>query len=148
MAGWTDIAAEGWVARLPQGWRPYAVLARLDRPIGAWLLFLPGLWSILMAHTAPGRTAWLVALFGAGSVVMRGAGCVVNDMWDRDMDRKVTRTAARPLASGALRMRQAALFLAMLLGIGLAILMQLNGLAQALGVARCCWWHCIPWPSA
>ena len=111
------------------------MLARLDRPIGAWLLFLPGFWSILLAHTTFARTLWLIASFGLGSVVMRGAGCVVNDMWDRDMDRRVTRTAGRPLASGALRMRQAAAFLGILLGIGLLILLQLNGLAQALGVA-------------
>lgn len=134
MVGWTDIERDGWVARLPPRWRPYAVLARLDRPIGAWLLFLPGLWGILLAGVPLGQAAWLVLLFGVGSVVMRGAGCVVNDMWDRDMDRQVTRTAGRPLASGALRMRQAAWFLAALLSLGLAILLQLNGLAQALGV--------------
>ena len=135
MAGWTDIAWDGWVARLPSEWRAYAVLARLDRPIGAWLLFLPGLWSILLAGPLDTRAAWLILLFGVGSVVMRGAGCVVNDMWDRDMDRRVTRTAGRPLASGALRMRQAAGFLLALLGIGLLILLQLNTLARALGVA-------------
>ncbi len=133
--GWTDIAAGGWVARLPAGWRPYALLARLDRPIGAWLLFLPGLWSILLARPGAVEAVRLVSLFALGAVVMRGAGCVVNDMWDRDMDRLVTRTAGRPLASGALRMRQAAIFLAVLLLIGLAVLLQLNGLAQALGVA-------------
>ncbi len=134
MAGWTDIAWDGWVARLPSLWQPYAVLARLDRPIGVWLLFLPGLWSILLARAANARTAWLVLLFGVGSVAMRGAGCVVNDMWDRDMDRRVTRTAGRPLASDALHMREALWFLAALLGIALVILLQLNGLAQALGV--------------
>ena len=111
------------------------MLARLDRPIGAWLLFLPGLWSILLARMAPAPTLRLLLLFGVGAVVMRGAGCVVNDMWDRDMDRKVTRTAARPLASGALRMRQAAWFLAALLAVGLLILLQLLPLAQALGIA-------------
>ena len=132
--GWTDIAAGGWVARLPAAWRPYAVLARLDRPIGSWLLFLPGLWSILFARPAPAEAARLVLLFGLGAVVMRSAGCVVNDMWDRDMDRLVTRTAGRPLASGALRMRQAAVFLAGLLLAGLLVLLQLNALAQALGV--------------
>jgi 4-hydroxybenzoate polyprenyltransferase len=126
----TDISTAGWVGRLPPALVPYVHLARLDRPIGGWLLFMPGLWSILLA----GGTAWLVGLFLVGSFVMRGAGCVVNDMWDRDMDRKVARTAGRPLASGALRMRQAAAFLAGLLVIGLAILLQLNGLAQALGV--------------
>lgn len=134
MAGWTDIAWDGWVARLPSGWRAYAVLARLDRPIGVWLLFLPGLWSILLAGPPDAHAAWLILLFGVGSVAMRSAGCVVNDMWDRDMDRRVTRTAGRPLASGALRMRQAAWFLLALLGAGLLILLQLNGLARALGV--------------
>ena len=127
----TDISTSGWVGRLPPSVVPYALLARLDRPIGGWLLFMPGLWSILLA----GGRWWLVGLFLVGSFVMRGAGCVVNDMWDRDMDRKVTRTAGRPLASGALRMRQAALFLGGLLVIGLGILLQLNGLARWLGVA-------------
>jgi 4-hydroxybenzoate polyprenyltransferase len=134
MQGWTDIAGTGWVARLPPAARAYAVLARFDRPIGAWLLFLPGLWSILLARADTAATIRLVALFAVGSVVMRAAGCVVNDMWDRDMDRQVTRTAARPLASGALRMRQAAVFLAALLTLGLAILLQLDRAAQALGV--------------
>jgi len=126
----TDIVAGGWVARLPESWRPYALLTRLDRPIGAWLLFLPGLWGILLGHP----DAWLVALFAVGSVVMRGAGCVVNDLWDRDLDRRVARTAGRPLASGALRPFDALLFLAGLLVVGLLILVQLNGLAIALGV--------------
>ena len=132
--GWTDIAAGGWVARLPASWRPYALLARLDRPIGSWLLFLPGLWSILLARPAPAEAVRLILLFGLGALVMRSAGCVVNDMWDRDMDRLVTRTAGRPLASGALRMRQAAALVLALLLAGLLILLQLNGLAQALGV--------------
>ena len=134
MAGWTDIDAGGWVARLPNGWRPYALLMRLDRPIGAWLLFLPGLWGILLGRGVDAEAVRLIVLFALGSLVMRGAGCVVNDMWDRDMDRRVTRTAARPLASGALRMRHAATFLAVLCAIGLLILLQLNRPAQALGV--------------
>jgi 4-hydroxybenzoate polyprenyltransferase len=134
MSAHTDIAANGWVARLPPGWRPYILLARLDRPIGAWLLFLPGLWGILLA--GPTRdTLRLLLLFALGSVVMRSAGCVVNDLWDRDIDRMVTRTAGRPLASGALRPRHALIFLAVLLCIGLAILLQLDRLAQALGAA-------------
>ena len=135
MAGYTDIVTEGWVARLPRAWLPYVLLMRLDRPIGAWLLFLPGLWSILLARAAPGRSIGLVALFLAGAFVMRGAGCVVNDMWDRDMDRRVTRTAGRPLASGMIGMRRAALFLGALLAFGLAILLRLDPLAQWLGVA-------------
>lgn len=135
MRGHTDIAATGWPARLPPGWLPYVLLARLDRPIGAWLLFLPGLWSILLARAPAARSLWLIAMFGVGSLLMRAAGCVVNDMWDRDMDRLVTRTAGRPLASGAIRMREAVVFLMALLAASLLILLQLNNLAQVLGVA-------------
>jgi 4-hydroxybenzoate polyprenyltransferase len=135
MPAHTDIIADGWVARLPMGWRPYALLARLDRPIGAWLLFLPGLWGVLLARPGASEAARLVALFGVGAVVMRSAGCVVNDLWDRDIDRKVARTAGRPLASGALRPRQALAFLAVLLAVGLAILLQLNVLCWVLGTA-------------
>jgi 4-hydroxybenzoate polyprenyltransferase len=131
----TDIVRGGWVARLPPGWVPYALLARADRPVGGWLLFLPGLWAIALAAPSWGVGLWLAALFLAGSFVMRAAGCVVNDMWDRELDRQVARTAGRPLASGALRLRQAAWFLAGLLAVGLAILLQLNLVAQALGVA-------------
>ncbi len=134
MTSWTDIPATGWIARLPPKARAYAVLGRFDRPIGAWLLFLPGLWSILMARQPMQPTLRLLLLFGIGAIVMRAAGCVVNDMWDRDMDRQVTRTASRPLASGAVRMREAAVFLTVLLGIGLVILVQLNPLARLLGV--------------
>ncbi len=130
----TDIVSTGWIARLPPLWRPYALLLRLDRPIGAWLLFLPGSWGLLLSGAPAGRTAWLVLLFAIGSVVMRGAGCVVNDMWDRDLDRLVARTAGRPLASGALRMRQAALLLVALLLAGLLVLLQLPPLCWALGV--------------
>ena len=131
----TDIAAEGWVSRLPWRLRPYALLLRLDRPIGIWLLFLPGAWGLLLSGAPPGRTAWLLLLFAVGSVVMRGAGCIVNDMWDRELDRKVARTAARPLASGALGMRHAAGLLALMLAAGLAVLLQLPLLCWALGVA-------------
>ena len=134
MVAHTDIRTEGWIARLPRRLRPYALLARLDRPIGVWLLFLPGLWGILLGGAGVGRTTWLIVLFALGSLVMRAAGCVVNDLWDRDIDRKVARTAARPLASGALRAWQAMIFLALLLALGLAVLLQLNGLAQGLGV--------------
>ena len=130
----TDIVATGWVSRLPRAWQPYLLLARVDRPIGTWLLFLPGVWGILLAGAPVDVTVRLIVLFAIGSLAMRAAGCVVNDLWDRDIDRQVTRTAGRPLASGAIRPRQALVFLAMLLLIGLAVLLQLNPLAQALGV--------------
>ncbi len=135
MTAHTDIAASGWVSRLPRRWLPYLLLARVDRPIGIWLLFLPGSWGILLARTGWPETLRLVLLFGVGSVAMRAAGCVVNDLWDRDIDRLVARTSGRPLASGAIRPRQALVFLAALLGSGLVVLLSLNRLAQALGMA-------------
>ena len=131
----TDIVATGWVSRLPRAWLPYLLLARVDRPIGTWLLFLPGLWGILLVRAPVSETIRLVLLFAFGSLVMRAAGCVVNDLWDRDIDRKVVRTAGRPLASGALRPRHAFVFLAVLLLAGLVVLLQLNRLSQVLGVA-------------
>lgn len=131
----TDIVAAGWVARLPRAWLPYLLLARVDRPIGTWLLFLPGLWGILLPRPTAGEAIRLVILFAIGSLAMRAAGCVVNDLWDRDIDRKVVRTAGRPLASGALRPRHALVFLAILLLAGLAVLLQLNRLCWVLGVA-------------
>lgn len=131
----TDIATTGWIAHLPPKARAYAQLMRLDRPVGIWLLFLPGLCGILLpAGPSWQQRALLALLFAVGSVVMRGAGCVVNDMWDRDIDAKVARTAGRPLASGRLRMREAATLLALLLALGLAILLALNPLCWALGV--------------
>jgi 4-hydroxybenzoate polyprenyltransferase len=135
MDGFTDIRLGGWVARLPPAVIPYAILARLDRPIGSWLLFLPGLWSIFFAAATAGAAIRLTILFGIGAVVMRGAGCVVNDLWDRKMDSQVERTKTRPLASGALRPIDALVFLAILSAIGLLILLQLNNTARLLGVA-------------
>ena len=129
----TDIRQTGWIARAPAVTRPYLLLARLDRPIGIWLLFLPGAWGILLARAPAAETVRLLVLFAAGSVTMRAAGCVVNDMWDRDLDRRVTRTAGRPLASGALDMKRAALFLACLLAVSLGVLLQLRPLCWALG---------------
>ena len=130
----TDIVATGWVRHLPERLRPFALLARLDRPIGTWLLLLPGAWGILLPEGMPGwHRLRLLALFAVGSLVMRSAGCVVNDMWDRDLDRQVARTRGRPLASGALRMREAAWFLLVLLLLGLAVLLSLNRLCWVLG---------------
>jgi 4-hydroxybenzoate polyprenyltransferase len=131
----TDIRQDGWIARLPPAAQPFALLARLDRPIGAWLLFLPGLWSILLAHQRLWLSLWLILLFGVGAIVMRGAGCVVNDLWDRKLDRAVARTAARPLAAGTVSVPGALGFLVGLLLIGLLILLQLNRAAQITGAA-------------
>src|SRR4051812_3724039 len=134
MQGYTDIEARGWVARLPMGWRPYALLARLDRPIGSWLLFLPGLWAFALAAPDWAEGVRLTLLFGIGAVAMRGAGCVVNDLWDRDIDRKVERTRGRPLAAGTVTPFQALVFLAGLCLVGLAVLLQLNRTAILFGL--------------
>ena len=132
-----DIRRGGWVDRvLPVSWRPYARLARLDRPIGTWLLLFPGWWAIAMA-AAPAAAGWpdwrLIALFGIGAVAMRGAGCTLNDILDRDFDARVARTRTRPIPSGAVSVRQAASFLALQLAIGAAVLLSLTKLAIALG---------------
>ncbi len=134
MSGYTDIRAGGWVARLPEAWRPYALLMRLDRPIGSWLLVLPGFWAFALAAPSWGLGLWLTFLFGLGAVLMRGAGCVVNDLWDRDIDRQVERTAGRPLASGMVTPRQALAFLLVLLAVSFLILVQLPWSAILLGV--------------
>lgn len=121
---------------LPAACVPYAQLMRLDKPIGSWLLAWPGLWSIGMA-AAPGHLPdpWLTALFGTGAVLMRGAGCTINDLWDRDIDRQVERTRSRPLAAGTVTPLAALVFLGAQLLLGLAILLQLNTYTQVLGVA-------------
>jgi len=134
-AAGTDMPADHWVEdRLPPSLRPYARLARLDRPIGTWLLLLPGWWSLELAGRDWTDLGFFV-LFGLGAVVMRGAGCVWNDITDREFDRRVARTRARPIASGAVSVVRALLFMALLLAIGLAILMSFNRFAMALGAA-------------
>ncbi|HCQ70962.1 MAG TPA: 4-hydroxybenzoate octaprenyltransferase, partial [Rhodospirillaceae bacterium] len=81
----------------PQDLRPYVLLARLERPIGVWLLLIPGLWAIALAGAGNTATQIKTAiLFAIGSIVMRAAGCVINDIWDRDLDKSVERTATRP----------------------------------------------------
>jgi 4-hydroxybenzoate polyprenyltransferase len=131
--GYTDIRTGDWIDRVvPSAARPYFRLARLDRPIGTWLLLFPCWWSIALAGTLP-PDIWLMVLFGLGAVVMRGAGCTVNDILDRDFDAMVERTRARPIPSGQVSVRQALAFLLFQLLIGLAILVQLNLPSIALG---------------
>jgi len=134
MSGHTDIRAEGWVARLPGAWRPYVLLMRLDRPIGVWLLVLPAFWAFALAAPSVAEGVRLALLFAAGAVLMRGAGCIVNDLFDRDIDKLVERTRGRPLASGAVSVRQALVFLVVLLVVSFGILVQLNWAAIVLGV--------------
>lgn len=123
-----------WLERLPPQVQPYARLIRLDKPIGTWLLLLPCWWSLALA--APKfPNMWLMLLFALGAVVMRGAGCIVNDLYDRNLDRQVARTATRPLASGEVTVTQALLLLAALLVIGFGILLCLNQFTIWLGAA-------------
>ena len=131
----TDIPREGWIDLwLPPPMRPFARLARLDRPIGTWLLLLPGWWAITMAgFGAPEQK--LMALFLVGALVMRGAGCTFNDIIDRDIDAKVARTATRPLPAGQVSVRAAWLFLGLQLAAGFAVLLQLNTSAIIVGAA-------------
>ncbi len=137
----SDIRPDSAILRaLPRGWRPYARLARLDRPIGTWLLLLPcwqGLTLALAAGGAPldWRALWYSALFALGSIVMRGAGCVLNDIADRDFDGRVARTATRPIPAGEVTVRQAVLFMGLLAAIGGVVLLQFNSAAIVVGLA-------------
>ena len=114
---------------LPAVVAPYAALARFDRPIGWWLLFWPCAFAMALAGALPEQWAMLIA-FLIGAIAMRSAGCVYNDIVDRDLDRQVARTASRPLASGAVSVRAAWMWLCALSMIGLIVLVQLPLPAQ------------------
>lgn len=129
-----DSEHKGLVGRLPPRLRGLALLARFDRPIGWWLLFWPGVWAIALAGGVPDR--WpLVLWFLLGSIAMRGAGCVLNDIVDRDLDAQVARTRARPIPSGLVSVKLAAIWLVLLCLIGLVVLIQLRPLAAIVAVA-------------
>lgn len=122
--------------------QPYLRLMRLDRPIGTWLLFWPSVFGLAMGAAAQQRPFlswlsdwWLLLVFALGAIVMRGAGCTYNDIVDRDIDAKVERTRGRPIPSGAVSPKQAAIFLIAQLAVGLAILLTLNWFSIFLGAA-------------
>lgn len=133
-----DAVREHWADRfLPRATRGYARLARLERPIGWWLLLLPGWWAIAMAQTASGSgvvNLWYLVLFFIGAVVMRGAGCTFNDIVDRDFDAAVARTRSRPIPSGQVSVGQAKAFMIVLSLTGFLVLIQFNWFAIGLGV--------------
>jgi 4-hydroxybenzoate polyprenyltransferase len=138
-AGRVADATGNWVDRLaPAAAKPYLRLARLDRPIGSWLLLIPCWWSsglaAIAAH-ARGPSLWHVALFFVGAFAMRGAGCTWNDIVDRDLDGRVERTRSRPIPSGQVTLAQAAAFLVVQALVGLAVLVQFNGFTIATGIA-------------
>jgi len=128
-----DTEHRGFLSLLPAPARPYAMLARLDRPIGWWLLFWPCAWGVLLAG---GEERWELQLWLLlGAIAMRGAGCVYNDIVDADLDRKVARTATRPVASGQVSRKAAAVWLVMLCMVGLVVLLQLRWQAQLVALA-------------
>jgi 4-hydroxybenzoate polyprenyltransferase len=138
MSGTTEIVPDtehrGLVGLLPAPARPYALLARFDRPIGWWLLFWPGAWAIALSGNALAR--WDLTLwFLLGSIAMRGAGCVYNDIVDRDLDRQVARTRARPVASGAVSLKAAWAWLLALCLVGLVVLVQLHLIGALVALA-------------
>ena len=128
---WVDTHAPRWS-------RPYLRLARLDRPIGSWLLLMPCWWSAALAAGIArdvGRLPLVVALFFVGAFAMRGAGCTWNDITDRDLDAKVERTRSRPIPAGQVSVTQALVFLAVQALVGLAVLLQFNRFAVMTGIA-------------
>lgn len=131
-----DAVKHGVVDLLPSPARPYARMARLDRPIGWWLLLLPCWWSEALAARIAGHWPSLATLllFLIGAIAMRGAGSTWNDISDRDLDARVARTRNRPLPSGQISLKQAFAFLALQAGIGVAVLVQFNRFSMAMGV--------------
>jgi 4-hydroxybenzoate polyprenyltransferase len=125
---------------------PYLKLGRFDKPIGTGLLYIPCTWSILMSHyhlsgdnhsfllNTATDTFKTLTLFGVGALVMRSAGCTINDLWDVKFDKLVKRTQTRPLAAGELTKKQALVFLGAQLGVGLSVLLQLNEFSVAVGI--------------
>jgi 4-hydroxybenzoate polyprenyltransferase len=138
-AGRVADSTGNWVDGLAPSWsRPYLRLARLDRPIGSWLLLLPCWWSVGLAAVAardPIPNPWHVLLFFIGAFAMRGAGCTWNDLVDRDIDARVERTRSRPIPSGQVTVPQAVAFMVLQALIGLVVLLQFNRFAIGAGIA-------------
>ncbi len=133
LAATPDAPRRSLVDAMPAVSQPYLRLMRADRPIGTWLLLIPCWWGLSLAALAGGamnKDLWTYLFFGGlfaiGAFVMRGAGCVYNDIVDRDIDAKVSRTASRPLPSGQVTLQQAWLFLIGLCLVGLLVLIQFN----------------------
>jgi 4-hydroxybenzoate polyprenyltransferase len=128
-----DSERRGFIGALPPRLRPFASLMRLDRPIGTWLLYWPCAWSVALAGV---RERWALLLWLAlGAFAMRSAGCVYNDIVDRELDRRVERTRLRPLASGRVTARSAWLLIGLLCAVGLVVLLQLNFIAAAIALS-------------
>ena len=132
-----DAIGAGWVDHAPGGMRPYLRLMRLDRPIGAWLLFWPCVFGLALGAAATNQSyppPLYVLLCGIGAVLMRGAGCTYNDIVDRDFDAQVERTRGRPIPSGAVSVPAAWLFAIVLSLLGFLVLLAFNRFAILIGV--------------
>jgi 4-hydroxybenzoate polyprenyltransferase len=134
-----DAPPDNWVdAYAPAFARPYLRLSRADRPIGTWLLLIPCWWGLALAiiwdQTPRWEDAWIAAGCAIGAFLMRGAGCTWNDISDRDIDAKVARTRSRPIPSGQVSVRQAAVWMVLQSLLALAILLTFNRAAISLGV--------------
>ena len=122
----SDMLDSGWWDILPKHYIKWIRLGRFDRPVGFWLLLLPGWWVLPLTNLDLINCIKLMFVFLIGSIVMRAAGCTINDMWDKDIDKKISRTKTRPLASGEISILHATYFLITMLFIGLICLYQLN----------------------
>ena len=132
-----DAVKGSWVSAMPAAAQPYLKLARADRPIGTWLLYIPCLWGLAIAAASGFQRLellWFAVLMGIGALAMRGAGCAYNDIVDQDIDAKVDRTALRPIPSGQISTRQAWAFLISLCLIGLLVLIQFNRFSILLAI--------------
>src|SRR2546423_15233517 len=137
-AGRVADSTGNWVDGIAPSWtRPYLRLARLDRPIGSWLLLIPCWWSVGLAavHAGAQVNVWHLILFFLGAFAMRGAGCTWNDIVDRDLDAQVARTRSRPIPSGQVSAKAAALFLVLQALVGLFVLVQFNRFTILTGIA-------------
>lgn len=126
-----------WILRtVPSSWVPYMRLSRIEKPIGTWLLAWPCFWSLALA-APPGQfpDPKMLSLFGIGAVLLRGAGCTINDLWDQELDRNVERTRSRPIAARHVTSFQAGGWLVAQLMAGLGVLLQLNHFSQVLGAS-------------
>lgn len=121
------------INKLPKVYLPYLKLMRLDKPVGAWLLMWPGIWSVCLASKGL-PDPYLLFVFFIGSFLMRGAGCIINDIVDTKIDKLVERTKTRPLAAGEITKRQALIFLSILLGSAFLLLLTLNSLTIIIGI--------------
>ncbi len=133
-----DAVKGNWVDTLaPEFTRPYLRLARADRPIGTWLLLWPCWWSLALSGGTGSYfiDAWYLFLFAVGAWVMRAAGCVYNDILDRDYDSRVERTKSRPIPSGQVSVRNAALFMLLCCFVGFLVLIQFNVFSILLGAS-------------